>query len=275
MRSSVFALALFAVACVHLPLPAAGRSAPIRYSFTASGSFVTAATDAGGQAIPSIPEDLATSSVALRGELSREQARTMRDGSLGNLVRFGAVEMAESIAGPWSSSTLGGRSVELRTFDNGEILDIYEASHLAGTPRYGDVFDVLFLALSPVIPQVQPGSDAWRRGSWPFFASPERGLRTSYTTSFHNDGTVESPHGPATRLPYQGTFEARGQDQLYDAMLQAHGELSGTVWLGASDVSLLRNELRCTRVITARFESGVQLIQTQDLVVVVDRVEGP
>lgn len=255
---------LFALSCAHFPV-GERAAAPILYSFEAEGHFRTRAADGAGQAVAGLPAGLAEASLWLRGSLSREPAREMRDGSQGHLVRFLSVEMATSAGGPFTPSELGGRSAELRTFENGEILDIYEAAHLAGAPRYGDVFDLLLFGLSPVVPALPEGQSGWRRGSFPFFAGPDRGMRTSYTLSYLNEGARDEGGLAVLALPYQGTFEGRGQDLRYGATLQSKGELTGTLGMGVEDVRVARNEVHCTRTLTARFESGATLTQEQDL----------
>ena len=107
------------------------------YAFELTGDFSTSARGPGGQPLPEA-EGLPDRQLRLRGEVEIHYARGFRDGSEGHLVRFHEVQRAEG-EGPWEESSLGGRSVELRVFDGGEILDAYELEHISGPGRDGAV----------------------------------------------------------------------------------------------------------------------------------------
>lgn len=211
----------------------------------------------------------------LRGTLLVVPIRSFRDDSIGTMVRFGAMESASDADGPWLSSELSGLSVELRTFDTGEILRIGDAEHIAGSPRHGELFDVLFPAVSPVVPDLRGGDSAWKRTSWPLLVAHQRGWRNNITAEWTHLGNEDVELGRSTHLRYAGRLEGEGSDRRMEAELELDGAVSGEVWVRTDDARLVRHEMDWTRTVTGTYSSGVVLEQAQHYIVSARLVEAP
>lgn len=232
------------------------------YAFELTGDFSTSARGPGGQPLPEA-EGLPDRQLRLRGEVEIHYARGFRDGSEGHLVRFHEVQRAEG-EGPWEESSLGGRSVELRVFDGGEILDAYELEHISGPGRDGDLFDLLLPTLSPVVPRMPKGEEAWLRASWPFGVGKTRQLRTMLNAEYRNEEILNLPQGRSVRLSYAGTLEGRGRESEGPASLSLAGEASGEVFMRISDAQMVQHDFEWTRTLDAEFEgSGAVLSQVR------------
>ncbi|MCB9760934.1 MAG: hypothetical protein H6739_13935 [Alphaproteobacteria bacterium] len=254
------ALALL-VSCASLPRVGSFPDTPLMWQFEVTGTFTTHAVDADGAPF-ALPSELVESTLSLKGLVSQTFARDFRDTSTGTLVRFHQVEMAESPEGPWRRSELSDRSVEMRTFES-EILDIYEVSHLAGAPRYGDVFDLLFPVISPVVPRVGRGEEAWRRASWPFKLQRGQDIRTTMTATWRNEGFEGTDQGRTVTVSYDGVLEGRGQDIQHTAQLTLTGAVDGEVRLRTSDAAMVAHRFDWTRTVEMRFGDGGGVL-TQD-----------
>jgi hypothetical protein len=228
------------------------------YAFQLDARFSTQAVE-DGQPAPLLVQ-AGTGELHLRGELRRTPTRTFRDGSRGWMVRFEDVEQAASLDGPWIEAGLSGRSVELRTFSSGEILAIRDVEHVAGPGRYGDVVDVLFPALSPVVPDLEPGDQAWRRSAWPLVIGSKRAWQNALVATWTHQGREAGQ----VLLSYAGGLEGKGQDARVDARLTQSGTASGEMRLRAADLRLLQHELDWTRVVQVDYGERLQLTQTQD-----------
>ncbi len=199
----------------------------------------------------------------LRGRIEAMPARGFRDGSTSVLVRFVDLEEAPSAQGPWVRAGLDGRSVEMRRFENGEILDLAQVEHLAGPPRHGDVLDWIFAAISPSPPRVASGESAYRRSSWPFLLRKDVGWRQALQATWTNQGFQGAGSARTALLDYEGTLEGSGFDERLDRRYQVSGSAQGRVLLQASNGNTLHHELHWSR--TVDFVDDQQL-QVFDLV---------
>ncbi len=187
----------------------------------------------------------------LRGRLEAAPARHFRDGSHSTLLRFVNIEEAPTAEGPWLRAGLDGRSVEMRRFDDGQILDLAELHHLAGDPRHGDVLDLIFPALSPSPPAIGGGESKFSRSSWPFLLRKNVGWRSSLLATWQNQGFEGAGASRTAQLEYEGTLEATGRDDRFDLEYRAEGRASGSVLLETATGSLLRHELHWQRTVQA------------------------
>ena len=121
-----------------------------------------------------VPEDIAGAlgpwSANLELRLTKEPSRAFRDESMGALIQFEAASLV--VAQPDEDPRpvpldLVGRVIEIRTFEDGEILDIGWAGRTAGMGRYLDVFDLVFPAISLAVPPLREDETARRRIIWP------------------------------------------------------------------------------------------------------------
>mgnify|MGYP002631375834 CR=1 FL=1 len=227
------------------------------YAFELHASFSTQAAEA-GQPLPRVVQ-AGTGELHLRGQLRRAPSRTFRDGSRGWMLRFEGVEQSASAEGPWIEAGISGRSVELRTFESGEILAIEDVEHVAGPGRYGEILDVIFPAVSPVVPALEPGDEAWRRSAWPTVVGSQRAWQNALVATWTHEGKGAGE----IALSYEGGLEGKGKDGAADASLTQTGEARGSLTLRASDLRLLRHDLDWTRVVDVDYGERVALTQTQ------------
>lgn len=211
--------------------------------------------------------------------------RRFRDTSRGWLVRFvearGTVLRPDAAgtlqpAGPADGWTLEGRSVELRTFDDGEILTVGEALHIVGPDRLGSSLDVLFHALSPLPPALDEGEEARRQAGWPLTLGRGRGWRHTFVGSWRNLGlAARGEDQPGLwQLAYDGPTRTRGRDpqQAPPLGVEGDGRLEGEVWLVDVDTDALvervqRHRWSWQRELETEFPSApggpVRVVQTQ------------
>ena len=187
----------------------------------------------------------------LRGRIETVPARHFQDGSQSVLLRFVNLEEAPTAEGPWLRAGLDGRSVEMRRFDDGQILDLAELHHVAGEPRHGDVLDLLFPALSPSPPFIAGGESHFRRSAWPFLLRKNVGWRSALLATWENRGFDGAGASRTAHLVYEGTLEARGGDERFDVQYKADGLASGSVLLETTTGRVLRHELHWERTVQA------------------------
>ncbi len=233
------------LACSHQP-PAAVSATPAteRLRVQLSADYTTAGRQVLSAASAAL---LAPVGLDLDVVLSRQEARRFRDGSVGWLVRFesasGTVRRGEETAA--APLTLAGRSIELRTFPDGELLDVSLAEYIVGPGRHGDALDVIFPAITPAPPLLKDHQTAPRAMSWPVRISTESvalfTLRAQWTQ-------LESA---PRHLSYTGPLSMRGTHAIADRRMpiSARGEGSGEVWL-RSDGALLRHVFSWSREVS-------------------------
>ena len=196
----------------------------------------------------------------LRGRVETAPARFFRDGSQSVLVRLMDFEEAPSPEGPWLRAGLDGRSVEMRRFETGEILDLAGLHHVAGAPRHGDVIDLLYVALSPSPPRMSEGDKALRRSAWPFLLRKNVGWRQALVATWTHHGGEGNGPTRRVKLSYDGTLEGTGEDSRFEHSFTVKGDASGEVVVdGAGHV--LAHTLDWSRTIVRT--GGIQRQQTQ------------
>lgn len=258
MLPMIFAL----LACVATPEPVAEPTAPPVWRFELAADYQTTGQDAQGQDI-AVLAPYAEQQEWLRGSISRTYARRYQDDSMGWVVRFGLVESASSAEGPWTRTELSGKSVELRGFDNGEVLALRGAEHLAGAPRYGEVLDFVFVGISPTVPDLKPGESGWRRQNWPFLVAKQRRMHST----LHAEWTAIDRSPQRLTVDYQGKLEGRGLDTPAQASMVLSGQASGQVVMRVGDASMEKHTLDWFRVMEIAYAgSGAQVKQTQHFV---------
>lgn len=192
--------------------------------------------------------------VQLEALIELRPSREFDDGSLGWLVHFVEVQGTVLLpdpqsddgaaalvpTGPASPWQLQGRSVELRTFPDGEVLAVDLAEHLVGAGRPGELLDVLFPVLSPFPPELDAGATTRRTSRWPLTVGGPRGWRHALHAAWTNQGLVPDGAGegaPAWRFTYEGPTEVRGGDPEArpPVGVQGRGQLRGEVWLDDVD----------------------------------------
>lgn len=253
------------VACASRSGRLGAEAAPVTYRFELQAAFESSVVSPEGRQteLPQLPD----SSMALRGRIQRTKSRDFRDGSAGHLVQWLDVEQALTPDGPWERSELSGRSVEMRTFQDGEILDIQELEHLSHRPRYGDVYDFMFFLISPVVPRVDEGQEpVWRRASWPYLIEKGRGARTTLKATWTNLGFSDGPSGRSVKVAYEGELEGKGSDSAWGSQIALAGQATGTIDLRLPQARVVSHRFDWARTVTADFEgSGLQVQQQQQI----------
>lgn len=182
--------------------------------------------------------------------LTRERSRTFRDGSLGYVVTFAEVEATIRRGGATAPAdlSLAGRAVELRTFEDGELLDVDLLQHAAGHGRYGDIFDLVFPILTPAPPDITGRGAVPRAMHWPVRLSDTEQLLNTLWASWR---LMES--SPAEwHLGYSGRWAIRGAQLAAGRKVPAggEGEGEGEIWLSRQDGSLQKHTFSWQRELT-------------------------
>jgi len=210
----------------------------------------------------------------LRLHLALTPVRTFRDGSLGRIVSIESAALRVTEGGTDRSMplTLAGRTAELRTFPNGEILDISWGLRLSGVGRYLDVFEVVFPAISPTPPSVDEGKEARRRIIWPFRNQTSLRWDNAVEATWTNQGVHGEGEQQAWRLQYAGPWELKGQTRNTPSPTYyvAEGKGAGTVDLEVASGRLLSHDFEWER--TAVVSGARALQQTQAFVGTVERI---
>ena len=208
----------------------------------------------------------------LRGRIESDPGRVFRDGSTGYLVRFVDLEESTTAEGPWLRAGLDGRSVEMRRFAGGEILDLAQLHHLSGAPRHGDVADVVFPGLVPSPPSIGAGDTRYRRTAWPYVLRKGVGWRQGLLATWTNEGVEGVGEGRTARLSYEGKLEGTGDDDRYEQSFAVTGTASGEVEVEVATGKLLRHQLDWTRKVALTSPSG-EANQTQHFVITLEATE--
>jgi hypothetical protein len=235
-----------------------------RFHLTIIGEFATTGLEDRG---PDVAALMAPVTFSLDLQVRTEPSRVFRDGSLGQLV---VVEAATGwLSRPGEAApvevptALAGRSIELRTFEDGELLDATMVEHLVGFGRYGDVFDLILPVLTPAPPTVSSERDVVARAMhWPIHFSRQHGLKNTLWASW---SLVEGDREGWT-LHYSGPWEGRGANfsaALPEVRLPVtvQGEGEGDVRVSRSG-QVLRHRFSWWREVTQVFP-GATVVQTQ------------
>jgi hypothetical protein len=152
------------------------------------------------------------SNVSLTLRLHWEPSRHFRDGSFGRLVEFDEAEMSVRREGKTTivPLELAGRAVELRTFPNGEVLDVSWISRISGAGRSMDVFDVVFSAISPSPPPLKEKQSLKRRIMLPYRDANRLRWDHSVNAVWTHSGQEHLGDTPVTRIEYRGPWQTEG-----------------------------------------------------------------
>jgi hypothetical protein len=191
--------------------------------------------------------------------VSLTPSRGFRDGSLGSVVRFEQASLSTKDGNPLPF-TLEGRTVELRRFPDGEILDVDLADHVIASDRLVGVFDLLFPLISPFPPDLpRDGVKVPRVLSWPVIDDKGNGWRNRADTEWTLERTESVGDRKALRLEYVGPWTGKGKDAVgtVPIALAAHGQASGVVWYDAATFDLVAEEFHWRRQVSWTAGRGV------------------
>jgi len=208
--------------------------------------------------------DQTSTELELSLNLSVQDVRMFRDGSMGKRVLFTDAELKQD-GQVTEGLMLQGRAVELRTFLNGEILAIGWVDRIAGANRFMDVFEVVFPAISPAPPSVRPQQAVKRRIIWPFLT--DDGLRwdAAVDAVWSNQGAEERQERKAWRLSYEGPWRIHGGRRGHQAVIRylASGSAKGTAWFDKRTGDLIGHNFQWGRTVTIKGAAG-EVSQVQD-----------
>jgi hypothetical protein len=194
--------------------------------------------------------------------------RRFRDGSQGQRV---LIEAASLKVGPEKKDhhglSLAGRTAELRTFPDGEILAIDWVERLAGSDRFIDVFEVVFPVISPAPPSLGVGEQASRRIIWPFLGTSKLRWDSAVDAVWKNDGLDTREDSKVWRLSYTGPWRTHGGRRAEPGRIQVRGEgeAEGTVWLDKTTGNLSAHTFSWSRAVKVKGTGGA-LTQSQTFV---------
>ena len=213
--------------------------------------------------------------VRMQLRLRLEPTRGFRDGSYGRNIHIDAatVRVGTDDALLAVPTELRGRTVELRTFPDGEILDVTWADKVAGHGRYLDVFEIVYPALSPSAPTIAEGEVVKQRIIWPFRKENTMRWDNIVDASWHNHGKSELAGVEAWSLSYEGAWGTEGKTRgmLPKQEWRAHGVAKGDAHFDKETSNLIQHSMEWSRDVTVRGEAGV-VIQRQRFTGSVERV---
>lgn len=253
---------LWALGCVPKDTPPAAADDGVeRFKVNVQAAVSAEGTE-------SLPDELAALlggyTVAADFVIEKALAREFRDGSLGYRVHFAeataTVQRGPGAAAPVALS-LAGRTVELRAFPDGELLDVDLVSHVVGAERLMDVLDVVFPAISPAPPQpLAATAERTRAIHWPIRLERKRVMLSSVWATWQ----LADRDRDLLTLQYGGPWEVRGWEQAGegDLRLQGAGRLDGTLLVRRSDSVFTRNTLRGERTLSLPYPGHEDLEQT-------------
>ena len=201
--------------------------------------------------------------------ISLTPSRAFRDGSLGSVLRFEEARLSTRDGKPLPL-TLAGRTVELRRFSDGEILDVDFAERVIASDRLVGVFDLLFPLVSPFPPDLpKDGTKAPRVIMWPVLDEQRNGWYQRADTEWTLAGTESVGDREASRLEYVGPWTGRGKDAIgtVPVALASHGQASGVLWYDTATLDLVAQEFHWRRQVSwtaGRGETAATVTQDQD-----------
>lgn len=202
--------------------------------------------------------------------IEKSLVRQFRDGSLGYRVHFAEASSGVVRAGEERepvTMSLAGRTVELRAFPDGELLDVDLVSHVVGPERMMDTLDVVFPAISPAPPASMKGARAFH---WPVKLSREQVVRNSVWATWD----IEDKQRERLALVYSGGWEATGWERVGEGRMRmdGRGELSGALDVRRSDGQFTRHTLHGARTLAIPYPGASALEQTTRFDVTVERL---
>ena len=242
---------------------------PVLYQADFVGVFGPTVSAATGEVFQTQQE------VSMQLRLRLEPTRGFRDGSYGRniYIESASVYVGNAQTASPLPTQLTGRTVELRTFPDGEILDVAWADKVAGPGRYLDVFEIIYPALSPSAPTIAAGEVVKQRIIWPFRMENTMRWDNIVDASWQNHGKSEMVGTESWLLSYEGAWGTEGKIRGTQPKQEwrAHGEAKGNVHFDNQTSDLLHHSMEWTREVTVRGEVGA-IIQRQTFTGHVERV---
>ncbi len=189
------------------------------------------------------------------GILERSIARRFRDGSEGDLIRFLSMTSGD---GP---TALEGASLELRTFPNREVLALDLLEHAVGTHREADLLLPLWTALSPRLPDLEPGQTVRQRSNLPFMVDSARGVILQLDLTWSLEGPQPCPdQGECWYFTYTGPLEGRGLDRFdeHGFHYRLSGQVEGQVWVRTDTHAIVRSSYDWDLEVKATVSEGAR-----------------
>jgi len=238
----MFSLAWFLLtACKHQPVVENQFVLPVssQYQITLDADFETTT--------PDHVQDFPPVGYSLDMDVSIAYSRDFRDGSIGSLFRFEDVESSLIREGQEEPvpNDLMGRTVEVRTFPDGRLLDIDMVEHIAGFRRYGEVFDLIFPLLHPHPPDIPAGEAVLRTASWPIKIAN----RQRWQNVVHYRWQIVHEDENSWTLGYEGEWRVRGGQAISQLPMRigGRGQIQGEVVLEKSTRLLLSHSFSWNR----------------------------
>ncbi len=238
-----------------------------RLAVHVEATFHTIATR-GSQRISAL-EPWTDTACTLDTTISLTPNRSFRDGSLGSVLRFEEATLKTRDGTPLPL-TLQGRTVELRRFPDGEILDVDLAEHVMASDRLLGVFDLLFPLSSPFPPDLPKDRVPVHRVLlWPVLDDQRNGWYQRVESDWTLAGTESVGDRQAHRLEYEGPWTGEGKDPIgtVPVGLRARGHASGVLWYDATTLDLIAQEFHWRRQVSwiaGRGEAAATVTQDQD-----------
>ena len=250
-------LLLMIVGCGGRAVVSVDGPSPVRYVFSVSGDFGAISDASTGSNL----QDATEAELVLR--LSVVPVRRFIDGSLGQRVRVDHATL--SVDGqPYDELELEGRTVELRTFPDGEILTLGWVDRWAGPHRFMEVFEVVFPAISPAPPSLKRGQTSSRRIIWPFLGDDRLRWDSAVDARWTNHGPVEHMNSKAWHLAYEGPWRVHGGRRTGAGAFKASasGDASGSVYFDQGSGDMVTHQFSWSREVSLSGPGG-RLTQAQ------------
>jgi hypothetical protein len=231
-----------ALGCAHTGGTGVAPEAPLRYAFEASSSIATSLYAPDGTERAASFGDPARRHWS--GELEQRPSRRFRDGSQGDWIRFMEVQVQRDEQAP-RRSDLSGLSAELRSFETREILEIDQLDHLVGDGRDADLMLPLWQALSPRVPELEPGQSVRQRASLPFLLDTGMGAPIYLDLTWSLSGPQPCGAHSCWHLEYQGPVTGKGLERtaLWHARYRIEGQAVGELMLRQEDNAIVDSQL--------------------------------
>ncbi len=238
---------------------------PARYRISLSGDFGPITDPESGKVLQQDTDaDLSLS-------LSISPVRRFRDGSMGQRVVVDSSALTVDGA-PYEGLELTGRSLELRTFPDGEILTLGWIDRWSGDRRFMDVFEVVFPAISPAPPSLDKGETGSRRIIWPYVGEQRLRWDSAVDAKWTNQGLEERGEGKVWHLSYEGPWRIHGGRRVGDEQFKvsAAGAADGQILFDKITGELISHRFTWSREVEVRGAAG-RLKQSQNFVGTVER----
>jgi hypothetical protein len=238
-----------------------------RVTIHVDANFHTVATR-GSERIASL-EPWTDTACALDTTISVTPTRTFRDGSLGSVLRFETATLQTRDGAPLPLE-LEGRTVELRRFADGEILDVDFAEHVIASDRLLGVFDLLLPLVSPFPPDLpKDHGKVHRLLVWPVLDEERHGWYQRAETDWVLAGVEPFGKGQANRLEYEGPWTGEGKDPVgtVPVGLRSRGHVAGVLWYDTDTLDLVGQEFHWRREVSwtaGRGEAAATVTQDQE-----------